>query len=152
MAEPSRAETRPPIRVTVKTPKDKEEIVISHRASVKEFEEEISRRFKAQQDQLVLTSQARSSRMGHTEPARNRGWAFCPSGHSRSSCCLCFSPLYSRTCLSTSTTLLHLPPLPSPPPLAVPLWMLAVGAGGAVGEVPPQGLGMASQCYHIHVL
>ncbi|XP_045439258.1 ubiquilin-4 isoform X4 [Pipistrellus kuhlii] len=54
MAEPSGAETRPPIRVTVKTPKDKEEIVISDRASVKEFKEEISRRFKAQQDQLVL--------------------------------------------------------------------------------------------------
>ena len=36
MAEPSGAETRPPIRVTVKTPKDKEEIVICDRASVKE--------------------------------------------------------------------------------------------------------------------
>uniref|UniRef100_A0A2K5I7K3 Ubiquilin-4 n=1 Tax=Colobus angolensis palliatus TaxID=336983 RepID=A0A2K5I7K3_COLAP len=54
MAEPSGAETRPPIRVTVKTPKDEEEIVICDRASVKEFKEEISRRFKAQQDQLVL--------------------------------------------------------------------------------------------------
>ncbi|XP_023372253.1 ubiquilin-4 isoform X1 [Otolemur garnettii] len=54
MAEPSAAETRPPIRVTVKTPKDKEEIVICDRASVKEFKEEISRKFKAQQDQLVL--------------------------------------------------------------------------------------------------
>ncbi|XP_064449790.1 ubiquilin-4 isoform X2 [Mirounga angustirostris] len=54
MAEPSAAEARPPIRVTVKTPKDKEEIVICDRASVKEFKEEISRRFKAQQDQLVL--------------------------------------------------------------------------------------------------
>ncbi|XP_044235032.1 ubiquilin-4 isoform X2 [Ursus arctos] len=54
MAEPSGAEGRPPIRVTVKTPKDKEEIVICDRASVKEFKEEISRKFKAQQDQLVL--------------------------------------------------------------------------------------------------
>ncbi|XP_032753954.1 ubiquilin-4 isoform X3 [Rattus rattus] len=54
MAEPSGAETRPQIRVTVKTPKDKEEIVICDQASVKEFKEEISRRFKAQQDQLVL--------------------------------------------------------------------------------------------------
>uniref|UniRef100_A0A2K6CHQ6 Ubiquitin-like domain-containing protein n=1 Tax=Macaca nemestrina TaxID=9545 RepID=A0A2K6CHQ6_MACNE len=54
MAEPSESETRPPIRVTIKTPKDKEEIVICDRASVKEFKEEISRRFKAQQDQLVL--------------------------------------------------------------------------------------------------
>lgn len=36
MAEPSGAQTRPPIRVTVKTPKDKEEIVICDRASVKE--------------------------------------------------------------------------------------------------------------------
>uniref|UniRef100_A0A2K6SQT2 Ubiquilin-4 n=1 Tax=Saimiri boliviensis boliviensis TaxID=39432 RepID=A0A2K6SQT2_SAIBB len=53
MAETT-TQTRPPIRVTVKTPKDKEEIVICDRASVKEFKEEISRRFKAQQDQLVL--------------------------------------------------------------------------------------------------
>lgn len=36
MAEPSGAETRPQIRVTVKTPKDKEEIVICDQASVKE--------------------------------------------------------------------------------------------------------------------
>ncbi|KAJ7307566.1 hypothetical protein JRQ81_009592 [Phrynocephalus forsythii] len=44
----------PLIRVTVKTPKDKEEIVAAEGASVKEFKEEISRRFKAKQDQLVL--------------------------------------------------------------------------------------------------
>ncbi|XP_040188116.1 ubiquilin-4 [Rana temporaria] len=42
------------IRVTVKTPKDKEEIVIGDSASVKEFKEEISKRFKAKKDQLVL--------------------------------------------------------------------------------------------------
>ncbi|XP_075463828.1 ubiquilin-4 [Ascaphus truei] len=42
------------IRVTVKTPKDKEEIVIGEAASVEEFKEEISRRFKAKRDQLVL--------------------------------------------------------------------------------------------------
>ncbi|XP_042295443.1 ubiquilin-4 [Sceloporus undulatus] len=42
------------IRVTVKTPKDKEEILTAERASVREFKEEISRRFKAKQDQLVL--------------------------------------------------------------------------------------------------
>lgn len=36
MAEPSGAETRPQIRVTVKTPKDKEEILICDQASVKE--------------------------------------------------------------------------------------------------------------------
>eukprot|EP00071_Canis_lupus_P055246 XP_547541.3 ubiquilin-4 [Canis lupus familiaris] len=54
MAEPSGDEARPPIRVTVKTPKDKEEIVICDRASLSQFKEEISRRFKAQQDQLVL--------------------------------------------------------------------------------------------------
>ncbi|KAM4664986.1 ubiquilin-4 [Discoglossus pictus] len=42
------------IRVTVKTPKDKEEIVIGETASVLEFKEEISRRFKAKRDQLVL--------------------------------------------------------------------------------------------------
>ncbi|XP_028911882.1 ubiquilin-4 isoform X2 [Ornithorhynchus anatinus] len=56
MAEPggAGAERGPPIRVTVKTPKDKEEIDIGEGASVREFKEEISRRFKAQQDQLVL--------------------------------------------------------------------------------------------------
>ncbi|XP_061461665.1 ubiquilin-4 isoform X2 [Rhineura floridana] len=42
------------IRVTVKTPKDKEEILTGERVSVREFKEEISRRFKAKQDQLVL--------------------------------------------------------------------------------------------------
>ncbi|XP_077181441.1 ubiquilin-4 [Paroedura picta] len=42
------------IRVMVKTPKDKEEILTGERVSVKEFKEEISRRFKAKQDQLVL--------------------------------------------------------------------------------------------------
>nr|XP_006641835.1 PREDICTED: ubiquilin-4 [Lepisosteus oculatus] len=42
------------IRVTVKTPKDKEEIAIVEDASVTQFKEEISRRFKAKQDQLVL--------------------------------------------------------------------------------------------------
>ncbi|XP_038624553.1 ubiquilin-4 isoform X1 [Tachyglossus aculeatus] len=55
MAEPAAGPQRgPPIRVTVKTPKDKEEIDIGEGASVREFKEEISRRFKAQQDQLVL--------------------------------------------------------------------------------------------------
>ncbi|XP_026573533.1 ubiquilin-4 isoform X2 [Pseudonaja textilis] len=42
------------IRVTVKTPKDKEEILTGERISVREFKEEISRRFKAKQEQLVL--------------------------------------------------------------------------------------------------
>uniref|UniRef100_H3CHM8 Ubiquilin-4 n=1 Tax=Tetraodon nigroviridis TaxID=99883 RepID=H3CHM8_TETNG len=42
------------IKVTVKTPKDKEEIAIAEDASVSQFKEEISRRFKAKQDQLVL--------------------------------------------------------------------------------------------------
>ncbi|KAJ6652271.1 hypothetical protein lerEdw1_012779 [Lerista edwardsae] len=42
------------IRVTVKTPKDKEEILAAERGSVREFKEEISRRFKARRDQLVL--------------------------------------------------------------------------------------------------
>ncbi|XP_051926573.1 ubiquilin-4 isoform X2 [Hippocampus zosterae] len=42
------------IKVTVKTPKDKEEIAIAEDSSVTQFKEEISRRFKAKQDQLVL--------------------------------------------------------------------------------------------------
>ncbi|XP_039608461.1 ubiquilin-4 isoform X1 [Polypterus senegalus] len=42
------------IKVTVKTPKDKEEIAIQEDASVTQFKEEISRRFKARQEQLVL--------------------------------------------------------------------------------------------------
>ncbi|CAH2327051.1 ubiquilin-4 isoform X1 [Pelobates cultripes] len=42
------------IRITVKTPKDKEEIEIGDTACVREFKEEISRRFKAKHDQLVL--------------------------------------------------------------------------------------------------
>uniref|UniRef100_A0A673N901 Ubiquilin-4 n=1 Tax=Sinocyclocheilus rhinocerous TaxID=307959 RepID=A0A673N901_9TELE len=42
------------IKVTVKTPKDKEEIAIAEDSSVAQFKEEISKRFKANQDQLVL--------------------------------------------------------------------------------------------------
>uniref|UniRef100_A0A8C1ZEP6 Ubiquilin-4 n=1 Tax=Cyprinus carpio TaxID=7962 RepID=A0A8C1ZEP6_CYPCA len=42
------------IKVTVKTPKDKEEIAIAEDSSVSQFKEEISKRFKAKQDQLVL--------------------------------------------------------------------------------------------------
>uniref|UniRef100_A0A8C8FFP8 Ubiquilin-4 n=1 Tax=Oncorhynchus tshawytscha TaxID=74940 RepID=A0A8C8FFP8_ONCTS len=42
------------IVVTVKTPKDKEEIAISEDSSVAQFKEEISKRFNAKQDQLVL--------------------------------------------------------------------------------------------------
>uniref|UniRef100_A0A8C7LNP2 Ubiquilin-4 n=1 Tax=Oncorhynchus mykiss TaxID=8022 RepID=A0A8C7LNP2_ONCMY len=42
------------IVVTVKTPKDKEEIAISEDSSVAQFKEEISKRFNAKKDQLVL--------------------------------------------------------------------------------------------------
>ncbi|KAM9823625.1 ubiquilin-4 [Neosynchiropus ocellatus] len=42
------------MKVTVKTPKDKEEIAIAEDASVTQFKEAISKRFKAKQDQLVL--------------------------------------------------------------------------------------------------
>ncbi|KAM3873015.1 ubiquilin-4 [Diretmus argenteus] len=42
------------IVITVKTPKDKEEIAISQDASVAQFKQEISKRFKATQEQLVL--------------------------------------------------------------------------------------------------
>ncbi|XP_075872239.1 ubiquilin-4 isoform X1 [Nelusetta ayraudi] len=42
------------IKVTVKTPKDKEEIAIEEDASVAQFKDEISKRFKAKKEQLVL--------------------------------------------------------------------------------------------------
>uniref|UniRef100_A0A4W5LW73 Ubiquilin-4 n=1 Tax=Hucho hucho TaxID=62062 RepID=A0A4W5LW73_9TELE len=48
------ASDRTMIVVTVKTPKDKEEITISEDSSVAQFKEEISKRFNAKQDQLVL--------------------------------------------------------------------------------------------------
>ncbi|XP_075700024.1 ubiquilin-4 [Rhinoderma darwinii] len=51
---PGQAPSKGLIRVTVKTPKDKEEIAIGETACVREFKEEISRRFKAKKDQLVL--------------------------------------------------------------------------------------------------
>ncbi|XP_053467954.1 ubiquilin-4 [Ictalurus furcatus] len=53
-AEENAATSGTIIMVTVKTPKDKEEIAISEDASVAQFKEEISKRFKAKQDQLVL--------------------------------------------------------------------------------------------------
>ncbi|XP_069796384.1 ubiquilin-4 isoform X2 [Narcine bancroftii] len=42
------------IKVTVKTPKDREEFAVLEEASVREFKDEISKRFKAKQEQLVL--------------------------------------------------------------------------------------------------
>ncbi|NWV00187.1 UBQL1 protein, partial [Upupa epops] len=42
------------IKVTVKTPKDKEEFAVSESCSVRQFKEEISKRFKSHIDQLVL--------------------------------------------------------------------------------------------------
>ncbi|KAJ1206697.1 hypothetical protein NDU88_002098 [Pleurodeles waltl] len=42
------------IKVTVKTPKDKEEFAVRQESTVREFKEDISKRFKAHIDQLVL--------------------------------------------------------------------------------------------------
>uniref|UniRef100_A0A8C8FHD6 Ubiquilin-4 n=1 Tax=Oncorhynchus tshawytscha TaxID=74940 RepID=A0A8C8FHD6_ONCTS len=42
------------IRVTVKTPKEKEEIAIPENSSIKQFKEQIAQRFQAQMEQLVL--------------------------------------------------------------------------------------------------
>nr|XP_060614549.1 ubiquilin-4-like [Anolis sagrei ordinatus] len=54
-SEGAQKEGRPAlIRVTVKTPKDKEELLAPETLSVREFKEEISGRFKARQEQLVL--------------------------------------------------------------------------------------------------
>ncbi|XP_053323055.1 ubiquilin-1 isoform X2 [Spea bombifrons] len=42
------------IKVTVKTPKEKEEFAVPENSSIKEFKEDISKRFKSNTDQLVL--------------------------------------------------------------------------------------------------
>ncbi|XP_033891001.2 ubiquilin-1-like isoform X1 [Acipenser ruthenus] len=42
------------IKVTVKTPKEKEEFAVPENSTIKQFKEEISKRFKTQIDQLVL--------------------------------------------------------------------------------------------------
>ncbi|KAG8130690.1 hypothetical protein E2320_017354 [Naja naja] len=42
------------IKVTVKTPKEKEEFAVPETSSIRQFKEEISKRFKAHSDQLVL--------------------------------------------------------------------------------------------------
>ncbi|NXY43043.1 UBQL1 protein, partial [Ceuthmochares aereus] len=42
------------IKVTVKTPKEKEEFAVSESSSIRQFKEEISKRFKSHTDQLVL--------------------------------------------------------------------------------------------------
>ncbi|NXU55476.1 UBQL1 protein, partial [Turnix velox] len=42
------------IKITVKTPREKEEFAVSENSSIREFKEEISKRFKAQDDLLVL--------------------------------------------------------------------------------------------------
>ncbi|XP_051498801.1 ubiquilin-1 isoform X3 [Apus apus] len=52
---PSRGSAEPRIiKVTVKTPKEKEEFAVSEGSSVRQFKEEISKRFKSHTDQLVL--------------------------------------------------------------------------------------------------
>ncbi|XP_040398353.1 ubiquilin-1-like isoform X4 [Cygnus olor] len=42
------------IKVTVKTPKEKEEFAVSETSNIQQFKEEISKRFKSHADQLVL--------------------------------------------------------------------------------------------------
>nr|2KLC_A Chain A, Ubiquilin-1 [Homo sapiens] len=42
------------MKVTVKTPKEKEEFAVPENSSVQQFKEEISKRFKSHTDQLVL--------------------------------------------------------------------------------------------------
>ncbi|XP_023658846.2 ubiquilin-1 [Paramormyrops kingsleyae] len=42
------------IKVTVKTPKEKEEFAVPENSTIKQFKEEISKRFKTQTEQLVL--------------------------------------------------------------------------------------------------
>ncbi|NWX50567.1 UBQL1 protein, partial [Steatornis caripensis] len=53
---PSRGSAAEPriIKVTVKTPKEKEEFAVSEASSIRQFKEEISKRFKSHTDQLVL--------------------------------------------------------------------------------------------------
>ncbi|XP_049623194.1 ubiquilin-2 [Suncus etruscus] len=52
---PSSAPAEPKIiKVTVKTPKEKEEFAVPENSSVQQFKEAISKRFKSQTDQLVL--------------------------------------------------------------------------------------------------
>ncbi|XP_012985994.1 ubiquilin-1 isoform X1 [Melopsittacus undulatus] len=52
---PSQSSAEPRIiKVTVKTPKEKEEFAVSETSSIRQFKEEISKRFKSHIDQLVL--------------------------------------------------------------------------------------------------
>ncbi|KAM9261913.1 ubiquilin-1 isoform 5-T5 [Morus bassanus] len=52
---PTRGSAEPRIiKVTVKTPKEKEEFAVSETSTIREFKEEISKRFKSHIDQLVL--------------------------------------------------------------------------------------------------
>lgn len=51
---PSSSDSPPTIKVTVKTPKEKEEFAVPENSSVREFKEDISKRFKSSTDQLVL--------------------------------------------------------------------------------------------------
>ncbi|OCT97921.1 ubiquilin-1 [Xenopus laevis] len=51
---PSTSDPARIIKVTVKTPKEKEEFAVPENSSVREFKEDISKRFKANTEQLVL--------------------------------------------------------------------------------------------------
>uniref|UniRef100_A0A8C5P9Q0 Ubiquilin-4 n=1 Tax=Leptobrachium leishanense TaxID=445787 RepID=A0A8C5P9Q0_9ANUR len=50
----SASEPAPILKITVKTPKEKEEFAVPENSSIKEFKEDISKRFKTNADQLVL--------------------------------------------------------------------------------------------------
>ncbi|XP_053558425.1 ubiquilin-1 [Bombina bombina] len=51
---PSSSDPARIIKVTVKTPKEKEEFAVPESSSIREFKEDISKRFKSNTDQLVL--------------------------------------------------------------------------------------------------
>uniref|UniRef100_A0A8C8CPH6 Ubiquilin-4 n=1 Tax=Oncorhynchus tshawytscha TaxID=74940 RepID=A0A8C8CPH6_ONCTS len=119
------------IVVTVKTPKDKEEIAISEDSSVAQFKEEISKRFNAKQDQLVLIFAGKILKDGDT--LNQHGIKDGLTVH----LVIKTAPNDMILCSSASSTNLY--PSSNPPPPCV-----CIGGFGDLSSLSGMGMGSAN--------
>uniref|UniRef100_A0A8C7HEE4 Ubiquilin-4 n=1 Tax=Oncorhynchus kisutch TaxID=8019 RepID=A0A8C7HEE4_ONCKI len=119
------------IVVTVKTPKDKEEIAISEDSSVAQFKEEISKRFNAKQDQLVLIFAGKILKDGDT--LNQHGIKDGLTVH------LVIKTAPNDTILCSSASSTNLYPSSNPPPPCV-----CIGGFGDLSSLSGMGMGSAN--------
>lgn len=69
------------IKVTVKTPKDKEDFSVTDTCTIQQLKEEISQRFKAHPDQLILIFAGKILKTLTTGTVWGQRWPHRPPGH-----------------------------------------------------------------------